>query len=192
VNLFRFVAAACVASLLSVPVVVSAQALSANGKAVPDPGITLKVSAVISRWEGDKKVGSSPFVLMVVPSYGERAERGVEGDRTTIQMGSEYPLPAGTLVDGKPTTGITYKTLGTNISSTAKPAEDGKYVVYISVSDSQVAKSSATNQVLPSFQTFRTENKLAMRDGQTTQYTVATDAITGQVIKLDVTLNVIK
>jgi predicted small secreted protein len=31
-----------------------------------------------------------------------------------------------------------------------------------------------------------------MRDGQTVQYTVATDAVTGQVVKLDVTVNVLK
>ena len=31
-----------------------------------------------------------------------------------------------------------------------------------------------------------------MRDGQTTQYAVATDTITGQVVKLDVTMNVVK
>ena len=30
--------------------------------------ITLKVTVTISRWEGEKKVASSPYILMVVPS----------------------------------------------------------------------------------------------------------------------------
>jgi hypothetical protein len=33
---------------------------------------------------------------------------------------------------------------------------------------------------------------LTLRDGQTTQYAVATDTITGQIVKLDVTMNVMK
>ena len=40
--------------------------------------------------------------------------------------------------------------------------------------------------------TFRSNNRLTMRDGQTIQYAVATDTVTGQVVKLDVTMNVVK
>ena len=192
----RFVVAACAAVLmmLCVPAAGRAQAMGGpNPKIVPDPGITLKVTVTISRWEGDKKVGSSPFVLMVKPSYGERAERGIDGETVSLQMGSDYPMPATTtMVDGKPAPGLSYKALGTNIRLAAKPADDGKYTLYVSVQDSQVDKPRGTNQTLPSFQTFRAENRLSMRDGQTLQYTVASDATSGQLIKLDVTMNVIK
>ncbi len=65
-------------------------------------------------------------------------------------------------------------------------------MIFVSVQDSQVDKARGTNQTLPSFQSFRSSNRLSMRDGQSLQYTAATDAISGQLIKLDVTLNVIK
>ena len=55
--------------------------------------VTLKVTVAISRWDGDKKISSAPYVLMVVPSYGRRAENGDDGDHTTVQMGSETPVP---------------------------------------------------------------------------------------------------
>jgi hypothetical protein len=181
-------AAFCAAALTVVmlPAAASAQRMSASGKVTPDPGITLKVTVNISRWEGDKKVGNSPFVLLVVPSWGERAENYLDGDSTSIQIGGEYPTPPG------PNGTVTYKSLGTNIRASAKPADEGRYNLFVSVQDTHLDKPQGSNQVLPNFQSFRSDNRLTMRDGQTIQYTVATDAISGQVIKLDVTMNVLK
>ncbi len=164
----------------------SAQNVSPNAAPAPNPGIVLKVTVNISRWEGDKKVGNSPYVLMVVPSWGEMAARNQDGQRTSLQMGSEYPLPLGS--DGK----VNYKTLGTNINVSAHPVENGKYNVYVSVQDTQVDRPKPGQGGLPSFQNFRADNRLVMADGQTIQYTVATDAVTGQIVKLDVTMNVLK
>ena len=183
----RLVATACLTAFVALATAppVLAQQLSGGGAPTPNPGIVLKVTVNISRWEGEKKVGNSPYVLMVVPSWGERASKNVDGDRTSLQMGSEYPLPLG--ADGK----VNYKPLGTNITAAAHPVEAGKYNVYVSVQDTQVDRPKP-NMGLPSFQNFRADNRLVMGDGQTIQYSVATDAITGQIVKLDVTLNVVK
>jgi hypothetical protein len=187
-------AAAAILMVSVLPTSAAGQVMSPNAKYVPDPGLTLKVTVTISRWEGEKKVGSSPYVLMVVPSWGERAEKGIDGESTSLQMGGEYPLPTPMIQpgDGKVTTSLSYKTLGTNIRIAAKPADEGKFNLMVSVNDSQVEKARTQTQPAPSFQTFRAENRLTMRDGQTVQYTVATDAVTGQVVKLDVTVNVLK
>lgn len=163
-----------------------AQNISPNAPPAPNPGVVLKVTVNISRWEGDKKVGNSPYVLMVVPSWGEMAARNNDGQRTSLQMGSEYPLPPGT--DGK----INYKGLGTSITAAAHPVENGKYNVYASVQDTQVDRPKPGQGGMPSFQNFRSDNRLVMADGQTIQYTVATDSVTGQIVKLDVTMNVVK
>ena len=45
---------------------------------------------------------------------------------------------------------------------------------------------------IPSFRSFRTSFSVMLRDGQTTQHTSATDPVTGEVIRIDVTLNVMK
>ena len=178
-------ALAAVALLLSAAPAV-AQNITPNAPPSPNPGTVLKVTVNISRWEGDKKVGNSPYVLMVVPSWGEVAARNSDGQRTSLQMGSEFPLPLG--ADGK----VSYKTLGTNIMVAAYPVDNGKYNVMVSVQDTQVDRPKPGQGGLPSFQNFRADNRLVMADGQTIQYTVATDSVTGQIVKLDVTMNVVK
>jgi hypothetical protein len=44
----------------------------------------------------------------------------------------------------------------------------------------------------PVIQQFRSQLNLLIRDGQTIQSTVSTDPVTGRVIKVDVTVNVVK
>ncbi len=44
----------------------------------------------------------------------------------------------------------------------------------------------------PVIQTFRANVNLLIRDGQTIQSMVSTDPVTGHVLKVDVTLNVVK
>ena len=184
----RFIATACLAGavILAAAPAAYSQQFAQSDPQTPNPGVVLKVTVNISRWEGEKKVGNSPYVLMVVPSWGGRAAKNVDGDRTSLQMGSDYPLPMGT--DGK----VNYKPLGTNISVAAHPVDGGKYSVQVGVQDTQVDRPKPGQGGLPSFQNFRADNRLVMADGQTIQYSVATDAITGQIVKLDVTVNVIK
>jgi len=44
----------------------------------------------------------------------------------------------------------------------------------------------------PSIQSFRANESLLLRDGQSLQFTTATDKVTGDVMKVDVTLTVVK
>lgn len=196
----RFVVAAGVAAaVLGTMPVVGASGDRLAGQAQPGVGqtsaVTLKVTVTISRWDGEKKVSSSPYVLMVVPSYGKNAEAGHDGDHTTVQMGSETPVPSTTIsaADGKVSPSYQYKNLGTNINVAARPVDDGRYNILVGVQDSQLgAPQTIAGGSVARYLTFRSNNRLTMRDGQTTQYAVATDTITGHVVKLDVTMNVVK
>ena len=100
-NIRRFAMAAAMAGVM-LSVVVGAAKQAGGGPACNRPAqpgvgqtsaVTLKVTVTISRWDGEKKVSSSPYVLMVVPSYGKHAEVGQDGDHTSVQMGSETPVP---------------------------------------------------------------------------------------------------
>ena len=196
----RFVAVALAAGMMLAVMPVAAREAAPQ---IPDPqgvgsasAVTLKVTVTISRWEGEKKVSSSPYILMVVPSYGKRATEGQDGDYTSVQMGSETPVPQPTVGqgDGKVVASYSYRTLGTNINVAGRPVDGGQYNLSVSVQDSQLSgmQTVAGGPSVPRFQTFKASNRLTMRDGQTTQYAVATDTITGQVTKLDVTMNVVK
>ena len=152
----------------------------------PVPLVPLKVTVTISRFEGDKKTASLPFVLWVNT-----------GDQGNIQMGSEVQVPQmtfGSMKDGvpTPTTSYTYRTLGTNITCSAKALGDGLYRLSLDVNDSQVFRQSTAGATGPVFQNFRSTNSPILRDGQQVQFAVATDKTTGEVVKLDVMLNLVK
>ena len=151
-------------------------------------GTTLKVTVVLSRFAGEKKTLSLPFVLMVVAG-DERP--------TTVQMSSEVPVPSTSIADGKSVVSYQYRPLGTNIQMFAKALDGGVFNVSMNLSDSQVllAEAGAVSDSLkglPRFQSFSSSPRLLLRDGQTIQYAAATDKVSGDVVKVDVTLNVVK
>ena len=191
-------AAVLVALLWSTGGPVALRASEGQSAVVP---VTLKISIVISRYNGEKKVGSLPFQVMVIP--GTNADR--DGEQTSLQTGARVPVPQTTFMatatGGAPTqpqTSYQYQQFGTQISASARALDATTFNVGLNVTDSQLLSDSpdqaqyASGVRLPRYQSFTSNNRLILRDGQTLQYTAATDKTSGEVIKLDVTLNVIK
>ena len=160
--------------------------------------VTLKLTVVIARFTGEKKVGSLPFLLMVVS--GSAPDR--DGEQTQLQTGARVPVPQTTFTQGggatTPQTSYTYQQFGTNITASGRGIDANTFSVGLTVTDSQLLSDSpeqaqyAQGVRLPRYQSFTSSNRLILRDGQTVQYTAATDKTSGEVIKLDVTLSVIK
>jgi hypothetical protein len=148
-------------------------ASSQAAKAVP-----LKVTVVIGRFQGEKRTGSLPFVMTV----------NAPGRMVTMQMGSQIPIPQ--TAEG---TGYTFRNVGTNLSCQATDYGDGRYSLRLSITDNQIfTDPSGGVKGIPAFQNFTLDNDLWLRDGQTIQLGTAVDKASGEVIKVDVTLNVIK
>lgn len=153
----------------------------------PKPVIPLKVTVVISRMQGEKKTASLPFTLSV----------NTNDQRTSLRMGADVPLPMTSATATTPVS-YSYKSIGTNIDCGADTLEDGRYRLLLTISDSQVfsdaTKDAATTTVrgVPSYQSFTTTTPIILRDGQSTQFTTATDKLTGEVVRVDVTLSVVK
>lgn len=148
--------------------------------------VPLKVDVVISRFEGDKKTSSLPFSLWVST-----------GNSTSIRMGSEVPIPVTT--DGKP--GVQYRSVGTSIDTrVSKDVSGGTFRLSVTVQDSSVyaqektAQSGATGMVngYPVIRSFQSNNSLTLRDGQSAEYVMATDKVSGEVLKVNVTLTAVK
>jgi hypothetical protein len=160
---------------------------AAEAKAAVSPA-TLKITVIISRYRGDKKVGNLPYTFFI----------GAAGDRVSLRMGSQVPVPSTTKHEnGTITTSTSYQPVGTNFDATARTMSDGKYSLSLTISDTQMmqADGSAQPSALresPLIQTFNSVNNLYLRDGQTVQFTTATDKVTGEVVKVDVTLEVVK
>jgi hypothetical protein len=142
--------------------------------------VPLKVQIVISKYEGDKKVSSLPYSLSVQAN----------GDRVSLRMGSQIPVPSFSQEANKaPVQSYSFLTVGTNIDCGAKTTDDGRFSVSVGIEDTSVAERRA-NESVPTLRNFSTQNTVVLRDGQTMQFTTAADKTTGEVVKVDVTLTV--
>lgn len=189
-RMFRLMSAAMVMVML-MTVAVGAQDGQAPAQAARAGAglVSLKVSLVLSRYQGDKKLTSMPYTLSVIVN-----------DRASLRMGTQIPVP-GVGKDGEASKSYSYKDVGTNIDCLATSPHDGTYKLTLTVSDSSVyypdqtepvARSIVASTGAPAFRSFMATFSILLRDGQTTQYTTATDQMTGQVLKIDATLNVQK
>ena len=187
---------------------------SAQEPAIPPPGMTqpgasrtpppipVKVTVVLARYQGEKRISSMPYVLGVMASgYGP-------AQRTRLRMGTDVPVLqtifGAAAPDGKsatiPQSSYTYRPVGTSIDCTATYDQSisGVFNLSLVVSDSSIGldagqkKSGPIAENIPAFRNFNSEFTAALKDGQTMQYTSATDPVTGEVTKIDVTLNVMK
>ena len=91
--------------------------------------------------------------------------------------------------------------IGTNMDCTATPLDDGRFRIALAVNHSSVNENDQrhlqvtiprpgdTAQLIRSF---TSSFSLLLRDRETGQSIVATDPVTGEVMKIDVTLAVVK
>jgi len=167
----------------------AAPATSSPVPAAPTPeGALLKVQVVVSRYQGEKKISSQPYTLSVAAN----------GPRATLRTGVQVPVPTSPLAqaDGKAPVAINYKNVGTSIDCTAKALDNGRYRLDLTVDDSSMAaddQNPAFAKGLPQFRSLVIAGETAvLRDGQTSQLVTAADKVSGEVVKIDVTLNVVK
>ena len=144
----------------------------------------VRVQVLFNEFDGEKKISSLPYTLLVNSDTG--------GPLASIRMGLRVPIHTSSTMS-------TYTDMGTNIDGRAEKLEDGRFLLSLSVERSSayspqgnLADTKAIASDLPVIQQFRSQLNLLIRDGQTIQSTVSTDPVTGRVIKVDVSLSVIK
>lgn len=157
--------------------------------------VPLRVQLVVSRYQGEKKVSSLPYTLSVVAN---------DNDKTSMRMGVDVPIPNTVFspaVQGEkttaPMTSYNYRSIGTNIDCSARTIEEGVYKLNLAVQDSSIFMrekdtSGVPNAPAPTVRHFTSSFNLLLRDGQTLQHTAATDPVSGEVLRIEVTLTVLK
>ena len=160
------------------------------------PVIPVKVQVVISRYAGDKKISSAPYTLSA--NAGSAAAPKSDWSLATLRMGAKIPVATavGPRIEGKPESqavSFNYTDVGTNIDCRTAVLDDGRFRLEITVEESSVygAEQARPNDH-PSFRSFRGVDSLILKDGQTAQITAATDKVSGEVTRVDVTLFVVK
>ena len=168
------------------------QPASAQSKPPSPAQVSLKVSLVFSRYQGEKKISTVPHTLWVTT-----------GERTSLRLGTQIPVVS--TVFGKegekPSSSYNYRDVGTNIDCIANLAPDGGYRLQITITDSSVYYPDQSDAAIkpltvstgaPAFRNFNSTFTIVLKDGQTGQSTSVTDPVSGQSIKVDATVNVQK
>lgn len=164
-------------ALLAIP-------LRAQEKEKPRDEVTpLRVEVVFTEYQAEKKISSLPYTIPVTAAERNR-------NITRLRMGIRVPINTGG-VEGK-TPKFTYQDVGTNLDCWARPLGGGLFELSLNAERLSLNKSPGISAEQPLFSQFSTQLNLIMRDGQTLQSTMATDPVTGRVLKIDVTLQVAK
>ena len=149
-------------------------AVSASGRPQPPTPIPLKVTVVLSRFQGEKRVSSMPYVIGVMASGWGR------GPRPRSAWGSRSPsLRRFSAATASRTPSSSYPTAPlTNIDcgATFDEAVAGVFQLDLTVSDSSLGldatKKTAQGVVpdVPSFRNFNSSFTALLRDGRTMQH----------------------
>jgi hypothetical protein len=167
--------------------------------------LQVQVDVVMTRWQGEKRISSIPFVLMANASTRQAASS------TSIRMGVDVPVGTATS-NVTQTSGATssnpravatakvateFRNIGTDIDAIVTRLDAANFSVSLNIRDSSIFTSDQTK--LPNtlvdptaFRTFSASNALNMIDGQTRLFGVATDKITGETMRIEVKLTVLK
>jgi hypothetical protein len=176
---------------LSLAAAIAAAAIPAHAqdRTAPTPVTPLKVQIVLSRYDGEKKLESMPYTLLV--NAGDR------DNRVTLRMGVSLPV-TGVGANG-PT--VSVHDIGTNMDCTVSPADAGRFRVSLAVNHSSVFETDQKHlqATIPRpgdnaqiIRSFTSSFSLLLRDHETGQSIAATDPVTGEVMRIDVTVTVVK
>ncbi|MGH9729550.1 MAG: hypothetical protein ACRD4V_13310 [Candidatus Acidiferrales bacterium] len=177
--------------LLLMPLCVQAQ----ESAKTPDQEIIshLRLDFLLTEYNGQEKISSMPYTM-----YVEAASRTHHPGR--LRMGVKVPVAEGVDRQGQPSQ-FTYMDVGTNFDCFATALGDGAYDLDLNLNRSSVyaageqqteAEALHSAGGRPVIRTFSTDFDLKMHDGETAEGSSATDPFNGHVLKISVTLHVIK
>jgi len=170
----------------------------AEKSAVPQkPPVPVMVTLVFSEYEGEKKISSLPYTMPVNAAT-------IHTGWNQLRMGVRVPIITTSTKDANVAT-TQYMDVGTNIDCRARSADGVQFEVELQAERSSIySVGSGGKQVewspgenlgiaaQPIVRQYRSTMTLLLRDGQTIQRSMATDPVSGRVLKVDVTLNVVK
>ena len=164
---------------------------------------SLKVQVVFTEYEGDKKLKSLPYsFLLTTRTRDGRPEAKIRiGNRVPVYIGGG---PGGSQT--VPSQTYTYLDVGTNIDSWAEGVAPGQFRVYLSLERSWIegsvpvlvdkGQSAGDTHPMefpqPIVRQYRAELTPILKDGQSLETQLATDPQSGRVVKLEVSISVLK
>jgi len=163
----------------------SKETVVVKDSAVPD--VPVRVQILLTEFNGTLKISSLPYTLFTLASAPHKRDHNVQ-----LRLGVKVPI------------GTNYQDVGTNIDCAAQEFENGAYYLSLSIDRSSVSIRGPNGEEAewkpgsdapapqPILRSFRDSFELVMHDGQSMEGTSAVDPVTGHVLKVEVTLNVLK
>lgn len=161
-------------------------------KDIPPPDVPVKVQILLTEFDGTRKVSSLPYTIYSLASPYPH------GHDAHLRFGVKVPISAES--GGQ----VSYTDVGTNIDCSPQQFADGQYTLDFTVERTSVSTRGANGEESewkpgnenpgprPLLRSFRDTFTLVMKDGSSMEGTSAVDPVTGHVLKVEVTLNVLK
>ncbi len=152
------------------------------------PATPLKVQVVFTEFEGEKKISSMPYIL-----YATTDDR-----EASLRMGLRVPIFVNVSTKDA-SSNFQYMDVGTDVDCSAQAGDDGRFKLILVVRRSSIYSAGAEKKALdwspgdeplrsqPIVRQFNARVVFFVRDAQTVQSTLATDPVSGRVVKVDVT-----
>ena len=159
----------------------------------------VKVQIVFTEFEGEKKLKSLPYVLYI---NAPDAPEWKSSSFVKLRVGSRVPV-----YTGGNTGSMTYLDVGTNIDGRAAYSGNGRLLLQTKIerswveggvsvpvarSDGSASETSSGHFQEPIVRQFVSEFDLKLREGQSVESTMATDPLSGKVLKVDVSFTIVK
>jgi len=197
---------ACAALLLFVAPAVRAQDKPAAETPAPEAIVPAKLQIVLTEYDGTKKISSMPYSIPIVLQ--------VSALTSSLRLGVRVPVNSTTSKTGE--NSLQYVDVGTNIDVSDIDyrlnhvlATPGRFTIELRIDRSSLYVPSRDKDGHidggkdwtagepppgnePMIRQFRGDVMLLLRDGQEAEATVATDPLTGHILKVEATLNVLK
>jgi hypothetical protein len=163
----------------------------------------IKVQIVFTEFEGDKKIKSLPYVMyMNAPDSSELRDqlRDLRAGWVKFRIGSRLPIYVGK-------NEMQYMDVGTNVDARSAYTGDGHVLLQMTLerswvegevsvpmtkSDNSPSDPSAGHFQEPIVRGFKSELDLKLREGQPVESNMATDPISGRVLKVEISFAVVK
>lgn len=195
-NWKRCLAALAILSAVGIVLPLRAQEKPAAAVEMKKTQVSLKVGVVVTEMDGTKKISSLPYTFYVNTDDSGR------GSTSSVRVGLRVPVATSSTPGGVGQ--FQYMDIGTNLDCSALSTVDGRFKLYLSVDRSYLTASDdkktpglagdgvSISSGNPIVQHFSSTYNLIIRDGQTIEATSTTDPITGRVLQISVTTNVVK
>jgi hypothetical protein len=150
--------------------------------------IPVKVQLAFTELDGDKKVSSMPYSFIAVATDVNGRYEG-----TSIRNGVRIPVET----DSKDQK-ISYMDIGSNVDCRTTVDDEGRFHLSVVFERSALYSASGEDKNIshpegaPVIRSFRANENFILRDGQTSESVLSTDPFTGHVLRVSITLNVIK